>query len=89
MPKAYYQCPKCHGVFSTKYQGGESEAPRDECRGGGQNQAHEPTYMTFRGNGWDGRDNLPYGRPPSWEKKETDDANRTGDTDPDDSVQQS
>jgi hypothetical protein len=66
MPRAYYQCPACKELFSTKYSGGYNEPPEVQCG----NHKDRKVKMTFRGNGWDGRKNLPHGKPPSWEGKE-------------------
>ena len=61
MPKGYYQCPKCRTPFSTKFQG--NKHPQIKCYCGGD-PTTEGIIMTFRGSGWDGRNNWPHGRPP-------------------------
>lgn len=57
MPKAYYQCPKCKRGFSTTYKMDETP-PTVEC-----GCKKKPVPMTYRGDGWDGRENWPHGKP--------------------------
>ena len=66
MPMGYWQCPICREVFRSKYKTGER--PKMLCHGSKADAPHEEKAMTFRGDGWDGRENLPHGKPPSWSK---------------------
>lgn len=57
MSMGYYQCPAagCGSMFRTK-------SPRQtiNCEGQCGHIKHKKTAMTFRGWGWDGRNNVPY-----------------------------
>ncbi len=66
MPRAYYQCPECRRVFTTRYKGlGRKHVPTCLCSNG----SCDNVAMTYRGDGWDGRQNFPHG-PPNFEGAE-------------------
>lgn len=62
--KAYFQCPKCKRPFSTKHSGSAKSPPQIECHCGYSDGTQPGTPMTFRGYGWNGRNNWPHGQPP-------------------------
>ncbi len=60
MPRGYYQCPKCRILFTTHYKTMEG-VPEIWCACGTKQPSDKGTLMTYRGDGWEGRGNIPHG----------------------------
>lgn len=66
MPKAYFQCQRCRRTASSDYKTRDGKPTLYcQCTGTRYEKRHMAA-MTYRGDGLDGRNNLPHGLPPGW-----------------------